>query len=308
LSAGRFDAVIFPTSYSFVPVRPGPFVIIVIHDALPETMPELVLGRRWARVMWRAKTRLACWRANELATVSEASARAIARHLPIGSKRIRVLTEGTAPIFSPVPTELDSTLVRGCVGHAGPFALYVGGLSPHKRVPDLIRAFGEVTAGAALGDLRLVLAGPGAADGFEADNSGVAAALAAIGAARDRVVWAGFVPDATLAALYRSALCTILPSAAEGFGLPALEAMASGCPLVAARNPALEEVCADAAEYVDQPAGLGHAIRRVVEDRGRRAELQARGCERARQFGWDECARRLLGGLDEPFRAPGSRP
>jgi glycosyltransferase involved in cell wall biosynthesis len=303
LSSRRFDAVLFPTSYSFVPVGPGPFVMIVVHDALPETMPKLVLGSWSARIMWGLKTRLACWRADEIATVSEASARAIRRHLPIGSRSVRVLTEGTAPIFSPERTDRDAGLVRACVPRQGPFLLYVGGLSPHKRVPDLIRAFGAVATRGDHHDLSLVIVGPGDADGFEADRSGIAAALSDIGHVRDRVLPVGFVPDTTLAALYRSAVCTVLPSAAEGFGLPALEAMVSGCPLVVARNAALEEVCADAAEYVAHPAELGQAIERVLDDPVRRVRLRERGMARSRHFGWDECARRVLGGLTARVQA-----
>jgi glycosyltransferase involved in cell wall biosynthesis len=293
-----FDAILFPTNYSFVPVRPGPFVVVVIHDALPEAMPELVLQSRRARMLWAVKNKLVTWRANLIATVSNASAAAIDQYLHVDRAKLLVLTEGASAIFSPTPTPDDQRLVEESSGGGGRFVLFVGGNSPHKRVADLIRAFGVVGADARHRDLRLVLVGPGARDQFAADRSGVADAIASIGATAARVVHTGFVPDATLAALYRSASCVVLPSSMEGFGLPAVEAMVSGTPLIVARNRALEEVCGDAAEYVDDMKLLPDMLRRLLADGGRRDGLRRAGLERASHFGWDEAARRLLDALD----------
>jgi len=297
LSSG-FDAIIFPTNYSFVPVLPGPFVVVVIHDALPEAMPDLVLQSTRARVLWTAKNRLVTWRADLIATVSNASAAAIHNFLHVDRDKLLLLTEGASAIFSPRATADDERLVGEAIGDAGRFVLFVGGNSPHKRVADLIRAFGALAAEARHQDLRLVLVGPGERDQFAADRSGIAQALGSIGAMTAKVVQTGFVSDATLAALYRAACCVVLPSSMEGFGLPALEAMASGAPLIVSRTPALEEVCGDAAEYVDNLADLPRVLRRLLADDGRRAELGRAGLARARGFGWDEAACRLLEALD----------
>jgi glycosyltransferase involved in cell wall biosynthesis len=123
-------------------------------------------------------------------------------------------------------------------------------------------------------------------------------ALASIGSMADRVVQTGYIPDAVLAALYRGAECVVLPSKMEGFGLPALEAMASGAPLIVARNRALEEVCGDAAVYVDDMDGLSGALAALLGDATRRRDLRRAGVERAGHFGWDEAARRLLIAFD----------
>lgn len=307
LSKG-FDGVIFPTNYSYVPVRPGRFVTVVIHDAIPEAMPGLVLGSRRAQLLWNIKNRLACRQADLLATVSEASAREIRRLLPVGSRDLLVLTEGAAEIFSPDARTNDTDLVRTATRGAGRFILFVGGLSPHKRVAELVRAFGVLAQERGFEDLSLVLAGPDARDGFSADRSGVAAALQQLGADAERVVKTGFVSDETLAALYRQAACVVLPSATEGFGLPALEAMASGTPLIVARNPALAEVCGQAAEFVDDIARLSESLRHVLVDEHRRRELRSAGLEQARRFSWDESAQRLLAAFDRrPRRANGDQ-
>lgn len=297
LSRG-FDAVLFPTNYSFVPVAPGRFVAVVIHDAIPEAMPDVVLGSRRAQTLWHLKNRLACWRANLLATVSEASAKEIRKHLPVGDRPLIVLTEGASSIFSPEPTTDDHALVTSAIGEPGRFVLFVGGISPHKRVAELIQAFGAIASSARHEDLRLVIVGPDGKDQFAADQSGVASAIAAIGAAGTRVVRTGFVSDAALAALYRAATVVVLPSAVEGFGLPALEAMSSGAPLLVARNPALEEVCGDGAEYVDDIANLAGVLATLIDDETRRTSVAQAGLARSRLFGWHEAAQRLLVAID----------
>jgi glycosyltransferase involved in cell wall biosynthesis len=297
LSRG-FDAVLFPTNYSFVPVLPGRFVAVVIHDAIPEAMPALVLGSRRAQILWGAKNRLACWQADLIATVSDASAQAIRRHLPVGGRELLVLTEGASPVFTPQPAVDEEALRRAVLPEGGRFILFVGGISPHKRVADLVRAFGTIAAADGYEDLRLLLVGPEERDTFASDASGVAAAIASIGPLRDRVVRPGFVSDHTLAALYRGAEYVVLPSMAEGFGLPALEAMSSGTPLIVARNPAVQEVCGNAAEYVDDIGRLSSAMRRLLTDERRREQLRREGLERAGHFGWDEAARRLLTAFD----------
>jgi glycosyltransferase involved in cell wall biosynthesis len=176
--------------------------------------------------------------------------------------------------------------------------LYVGGLSPHKRVASLVQAFGSLATEPGHGTLRLVLAGPGELDTFRADDRGLAASLDGLGAARDRVVHTGFVPDETLAALYRGATCVVLPSIIEGFGLPALEAMACGTPVLAARTPALEEVCADAVDYFDRLDQLPSCLAQLLNDENRRATLRHAGPIRARRFSWDEAARRWLASVE----------
>jgi glycosyltransferase involved in cell wall biosynthesis len=292
LSRSNFDAVIFPTNYSFVPVIPGPRVVVVIHDALPEMMPRVILGSWRARLLWGLKNRLACHRADVLATVSAASARDIRRHLRYVRREPALLTEGVSRVFTPEQSA-DRDLLAPHLPDGNPYVLFVGGLSRHKRVPELVRAFGRVANDPRHSRLMLVLAGPDTEDTFATDPGGLEAALRDLGPNRSRVVRPGFVSDETLAAFYRGAICTVLPSVAEGFGLPALESMASGTPLVAQRSAALEEVCGDAAEYIDNASQLAPVLARLITDAGRRRQLREAGLQRASGFSWDECARRM---------------
>jgi glycosyltransferase involved in cell wall biosynthesis len=295
LSAKSFDAVVFPTLYSYVPVVSRAHVTVVVHDAMPEAMPEMVLGTRRARALWKAKTWLACRRADLVATVSEASAAEIRRHLPLQRDTgVAVLAEGVDSIFTQHADPDDAAARSSWVDAATRYVLYVGGLSPHKRVAALVSAFGAVAARPEHSTLRLILAGPGGLDTFRLDDRGLAAALDAIGPARPRVVHTGFVPDPTLAALYRGAACVVLPSIVEGFGLPALEAMACAAPVLAARTAALQEVCADAVEYFDTVDQLPDRLERILTDRQLAARLRVAGPRRAAAFSWDDAATRWL--------------
>jgi glycosyltransferase involved in cell wall biosynthesis len=303
LSGRRFDAVVFPTLYSFVPVMSRAHVTVVVHDAMPETVPEMVLGSTRSRVLWKTKTWLACRRANTLATVSEASATEIRQRLPLTpGAELLVLTEGVDPVFTATPDAADRERREPWMNAGEPYVLYVGGLSPHKRVAALVHAFGHAVAEPQHAALKLVLTGPGALDRFRTDDAGMAAALSGLGAARGRVVHTGFVPDATLAALYRGAACVVLPSIVEGFGLPALEAMACGAPVLAARTPALQEVCAGAVAYFDHIGDLPGELGRLLSDDARRAQLRIAGPLRSRHFSWDEAARRWLASVSASRR------
>ena len=195
LSARRFDAVVFPTLYSFVPVASRAHVTVVVHDAMPETVPDLVLGSTRARLLWKAKTWLACRRADTVATVSEASATEIRRRLPLkAGSDLLVLTEGVDAVFSAAPQAEDHERREPWVGHHDPYVLYVGGLSPHKRVAALVQAFGRVASEPQHSGLKLVLAGPGSIDSFRSDDAGMTTALDSLGERRGRVVHTGFVP------------------------------------------------------------------------------------------------------------------
>lgn len=168
--------------------------------------------------------------------------------------------------------------------------LYVGGLSPHKNLPRLIEAF----AIGALHDVDLVLVGD-LKDVFLTHVPALKQAVARLGLER-RVHFTGFVPDADLAHLYSRAYALVQPSLMEGFGLPPVEAMACGTPVLSSRAGSLPEVVAGAGEFFDplDIGGMAEAIRSLLADPGRRDRLAGTALARSRTFSWAASAESLL--------------
>ncbi len=247
--------------------------LVVIHDAATLANPTnfSLAFRSWYRVLLAALMR----RARVVASVSKFSADELTRHLGRRARGIEVIHEGGEQILR-LPADHSVIERLGLQGRR--YVLAVGNRSPNKN-------FGAVLNALALIDdpnLLLVAAGGG--------NSRVFADVEMID---PRLISTGFVSDAQLRALYENAVCFVFPSFYEGFGLPPLEAMCCGCPVIVANTSSLPEVCADAALYCDptDPATLARQLRRLLESAALRAELRAAGHGRAAQFGWDKAAR-----------------
>ncbi|MDG2111571.1 MAG: glycosyltransferase family 1 protein, partial [Actinomycetota bacterium] len=183
-----------------------------------------------------------------------------------------------------VPIDVDSeqrAAVRERFGLSEPFVLATGTLEPRKYIPPLIDAFNSVARGR---EVRLVLAGP---EGWGASAEQLLAPLDP--SIRERVVVTGEVPKAELAALYSEAAAFCYPSLLEGFGLPVLEAMSYGAPVVTSQGTATEEVAGDAAIMIDprSSADLGAALCRVLDDGDLAGRLVEAGLQRSRDFSWD---------------------
>jgi glycosyltransferase involved in cell wall biosynthesis len=202
------------------------------------------------------------------------------------SEKVEVLYSGVDPRFRPEqePGEREQLRARYSVGDR-PYVLSVGTLQPRKNYVRLIQAFATLPPA----NLQLCIAGGRGwlcEDIFaEAERHG------------DRVRILGFVDDADLPALYRNAALFALPSLYEGFGLPVLEAMACGTPVVCSNISSLPEVAGDAALMVDpfDIDGLAEAMTRTLEDAGLRQRMIAKGLAQAARFTWAESARQLLG-------------
>ncbi|MBN2311557.1 MAG: glycosyltransferase family 4 protein, partial [Candidatus Hydrogenedentes bacterium] len=219
---------------------------------------------------------------------SQSTARDIVRLLDVDPGKITVTYEAVDDEFLPVDPEAASALLAARYGIQRPFILFVGTLEPRKNLTALARAYTRLAT-----DLphALVLAG---APGWQWAE--LAAAIAQ-SPARDRIVLPGYVPRGDLPAFYSAADALAYPSRYEGFGLPVLEAMTCGCPVVTSNNSCLPEVAGDAALLVDaaDEAGLESALRTVLEDAATRAALIERGRAQARAFSWQACAETTLG-------------
>ena len=278
------------TAYAVPRTRHTP-VVLTVHDLTLLHAPEL--GTAALRRTVRGVAAAAASAARVIAD-SETTRRDLIDHCGVAATRIRVVPLGVEPTFRPQPLAAAQARVAARFGIDRPFLLHVGTLEPRKNLPALVRAWSTLRAARADAPL-LVLAG---APGW--GTAAVQEAIAASAAPGD-VRLVGRTADADLLALYAAAAALVFPSLYEGFGLPVLEAMACGTPVVASHRGALPEVAGDAALLVDatDAAALAAAVARVVDDTALRDHLRAAGLERARTFTWDACAAATLAVYEE---------
>jgi glycosyltransferase involved in cell wall biosynthesis len=291
------DLMYFPATYSFFPVWNVPRLVVTMHDTLPLTHPGLVFPSLSGRLSWRLKEAVAARWADRIVTVSEASRKAIQAWSGWSDDRIRVITEGPDPVFRPRREEplADAVLKRFGIPTAARYLLYVGGLSPHKNLLRLVDALAQ----GAPDDVLLVLTG----DVHDVFHTHVPEIRAAVerNHLNNRVIMTGFVKDEDLVFLYSRAYALILPSLMEGFGLPAVEAMACGTPVISSDAGSLPEVVGDAGVYFD-PTDVGSmagSIGSFLSDAVQRAATAQRARERAKLFTWEASARALVACFDE---------
>jgi glycosyltransferase involved in cell wall biosynthesis len=293
ISSERFDVVFFPSAYTYVPVTGPSRVMVGIHDVIAERFPQHVFPDRRAAAFWRLKLFAARHQADLVFTVSQASRQGIAAQFGLAPERIAVIPEAAEQSFRPVAHDdtMRAVLRRWDLVDRR-FLLYVGGISPHKNLTMLVDAFAALRQGGAAPDLDLVLVGDYSGDVFHSAYEPLRKQIAARGLA-DAVCFTGFVADEELVYLYNAAACFVLPSLWEGFGLPVLEAMACGTPVVASTRGALPEVVGAAGLLFDpeRPADLVAALERLLADAALEARLRYLGPRRAAEFSWQRAAR-----------------
>jgi glycosyltransferase involved in cell wall biosynthesis len=260
------------------PVLAGRRQVVVIHDAGVFDTPETYSPRfrAWYKTLWRTLVRSRAL----IATVSEFSRGRIAARLGIAPHRIRLMREGADHIHRIAAD-------RGVLARHGlqprRFALVVGSRVAHKNLAAL------GSAAKLLADRGMVLAMAGSIDPvvFQTGSAGPDGPVRALGR----------VDDAELRALYEAAACLLFPSRYEGFGLPPVEAIACGCPVLASGAGAVEEICGDAALYFDttRPASIAETIGRLLDTPGLADDLRARGARRIAPLSWANAARDLSG-------------
>jgi glycosyltransferase involved in cell wall biosynthesis len=261
--------------------------VVTIHDCIHLMFPQY-LPNRFALGYARASIAMAARRATRVLTVSESSKRDILRFVDTSPDKIDVIYNAYDERFGLEPREEDVMRVRERYQLEDQFILYAGNVKPHKNLERLIDAF-HLVRREGLDHLKLVLIGE--------DISKYAALRRAVHRHQlhKYVRFLGYLPEQTLAVMYRLAAVFVFPSLYEGFGLPPLEAMASGTPVVVSNVSSLPEVAGDAAVLVDpyDPAAIAHGIHQVLADERLQDELRRKGLARARQFSWDASARRV---------------
>ena len=302
VSRTRLDAFFSPSVYSYFPLPPGLPAVVTIHDAIAERFPELTLPNARARFFWNAKVKLALWQARRVLTVSEYAASEIESVLGVSRARIRVTEEAPATVYQPGSTDAQ---IREAAAHVGLPAgarwfTYVGGFNPHKYVDLLVHAHAALVRELGSSAPHLVLAGTTDSDVFHGALGQIRAAIAEEDSGA-YVCWPGFVPDDVLRHLHCGAIALALPSASEGFGLPAVEAAACGTPVVATTASPLPQLLEGGGLFVapgDVPALTG-ALRALAHDGELRARLGVEAQRRAAALSWTRGAAQALAAIEE---------
>lgn len=281
----RLGADLYHSPYYLMPYCPGVPAVLTVHDLIPLRLPRQ--STLQARLLFRWTMALALRTVHQVVAVSEATRRDLLRWFRVPAGRVTVIPEAADPAFFPrPPAEIET--VRRRYGLPDSFVLYVGSNKPHKNLPRLVEAWAQITEHGIRN--TLVLAGPWDPRYPEPRRRAEQLGL-------ENVRWLGPVPEADLPALYSAATLFVFPSLYEGFGLPVLEAMACGVPVVCSDTSSLPEVAGDAALRVNPTdvEALAAAIERALADEALRADLRATGLERARQFTWEAVAQKTLG-------------
>ena len=270
--------------YTAPPFPPCP-VVVTVHDLSFEHLPETFKRRSWMQM--RLTVRRTVRRASRVIAPSEFTRRDLLETYGLAPERVSVTPLAAPAHFRPVSSATEIERVRHNYGIHGPYILAVGSIQPRKNLARLIKAYADLRR-AGFGDKlpQLVLVGKQAWLYGET--------LRAVERERvgGRTIFTGYVSERDLPALYTGALCFAYPSYFEGFGLPVLEAMQCGAPVLAGDRTSLPEVVGDAGLLVDpfDTRAIAAALKRLIDDAELRAALSVKGLERARRFDWRETA------------------
>ncbi len=261
--------------------------VVTIHDCIHLMFPQY-LPNRLAWFYARGSMAAASRRAHRILTVSETSKQDIMRLLDVPAEKITVIYNAIDERFHEAPPEDAVQRVRERYQLHDPFLLYAGNVKPHKNIDRLIEAFAIVHE-RGFDRVKLIVIGDEISRYVGLRRKILRHKL------HQHIRFLGFQPQDTLAVMYRLATAFVFPSLYEGFGLPPVEAMASGTPVITSNVSSLAEVAGDAAMLVDpySPEAIADGIMQVLSDEALRKDLSARGLVRARSFSWETSVRRV---------------
>jgi alpha-1,3-rhamnosyl/mannosyltransferase len=288
----KCDLFFFPTLYSYFPLPSRAPCIVCYHDATAERLPELLFPTKLNHWLWQAKTTLARLQTTRAMTVSEASAEDLESIHKFPRSRIDVVTEAADGVFRVLE---DPTLSRKArVSYGIPedafLLVHVGGMNAHKNILGLLKAMPSILAAQAKTHLAIV--GDTSGRGFWDNVAVLKAFVTGNPPLSSHVHFTGYLSDASLAELLNGAQALVFPSLWEGFGLPAVEAMSCGIPVLASRRGSLPEVVGDAGLFFEpeDPKAIAACVNRFLHDVGLRAQLGRNALARSRLFTWARAA------------------
>ncbi len=278
------DTDLFWSPHYVIPLLYGGRLLATVHDLFHLAMPQFVGGflkKTYAKVMFGQAAK----KASGIAVISEFTKKELIRFTGVGPEKIQV-----------TPLGIDSSLlnfVRKESPNPKPYFLFVGNIKPHKNLGRLLEAFALVKDKVPH-DLILV----GQREGFLTGDSEVQQKAESFG---DRVKFTGRVERESLNQYYAHAEALVFPSLYEGFGLPPLEAMACGCPVVTSNAASIPEVCGDAVLYFDplNPPDIAEKMMKLLTDKKLRDGFIQKGLKKTKQYSWDNCAEQTSALMDK---------
>jgi len=293
LSRNRaFDVFFFPALYSYFPIFARVPCVVCFHDATAERMPELVFPTRLNHLLWQAKTALARRQATRAMTVSRSSASDVEEILGFTGSRIDVVSEAPNRAFRVIddPVRAAAARARYRIPADGTLLVYIGGLNRHKNILGLLKAMPTIVAQHRTAQLAIV--GDTSGTGFWDNVGELRAFVADHPPLAEHVHFTGYIDDEALTELLNGAYALVFPSLWEGFGLPAVEAMACGVPVLASRRGSLPEVIGEAGLYFEpeDPSAIAASVLSLLRDPARRQRLAGNARVRAREFTWERSA------------------
>lgn len=288
----KADVFFYPAVYSYFPLLSRTPSVVCFHDTIPERFPDLIFPSRKNFRLWQAKCWIARKQATRIMTISQASADDLSDILNIRRDRIDVITEGADDVFRPItdPKTLAEARRRYNIPADASLLVYVGGFNRHKNVLRLIEAMPAIVAAAPNTHLAIVGRTTGARfwDNVDELKAGASADARTSG----NITFTGEIDDEDLATLLSTAHALVFPSLWEGFGLPALEAMSCGTPVLSSDRGSLPEVVGDSGLFYDpeDTNALSQAAVELLTNSELAQELTQKALARTGLFGWDKGA------------------
>lgn len=301
LSDSKLDVLLFPTIYSYVPVISRAKKIVMIYDVIAEKYPQLTLPSWKSRIFWKLKVGIGIKQASAIGTISEYSREGIAQHFRITAGKIHVVNGASDPVFRVMENpELPASLQSMGIPTFERTILYIGGFGPHKNLKMLVESFAELLAEKKIENTCLVMVGEYENEIFHSSYQDLKQSIHRLGLS-EFAFFTGYLPDDELVVLLNRSTVLVLPSFIEGLGLPALEAAACGCPVIATRESPLPDLLGEAGLFIDprQPEQLKSALASILASIELRTKMRAAGIEAASELSWEKSALQMKNLIDE---------